>query len=299
MQTESGFFGKIPVLPEEMTASWEQIYTSDSGFCVLYRCRQAGRSRLYKGLKPELQGQSVYEALLRKEFEVGYSLNHPGIAEYYAFPDVPGKGRCIEMEWIEGKTLGERLAEGSIGAKTAYKIALELCDALDYMHHRQVIHRDLKPENILITDKGDNVKIIDFGCSDSDAHQLGKEPAGTFMYAAPELLTGGTADSRSDIYSLGLILKKLPGIPSKLARRCSAPDPQQRFQSAQEVKAALEKKRGVSVWVWLALVLLIGLTLGGIRYYDAVRSQEEANDLLEETWDRIQEAGFPTALPPG
>ena len=299
MDIESGFFGKIPVLPEEMTASWEQIYTSDSGYTVLYRSRQAGRSRLYKGLKPQWQNSPVHEALLRKEFELGYALNHPGIAEYYSFQDVPGKGRCIEMEWVEGKTLGERLSCGSLSPAIARKIARELCEALDYMHHRQIVHRDLKPDNILITDKGDNVKIIDFGCSDSDGHLIGKEPAGTAVYAAPELISGGVVDNRSDIYSLGLILKQLPGIPAKVSGKCLAPAPEQRFQSALDVENAL-KVKPFPVWGWIAVALVaLVLAAGALWRYDAVRDQQEADELLEETWDHIQETGFPTTSQPG
>ena len=295
MQTESGFLGKMPVFPEEMTAGWELLPSSGSGFTVLYRSRHAGRSRMYKCLKPELQGNPVFESLLRKEFEIGFSLNHPGICEYYSFQDYPDKGRCIEMEWIEGQTLGERLSRGSISGKTARKILLELCDALDYMHHRQVIHRDLKPENILITDNGDNAKIIDFGFSDSDAYVIGKEPAGTEMYAAPELLSGKQVDCRCDIYSLGLIMKRMPGIPEQVARRCESPLPEDRYASALEVKEALlQKRKSPIALITVMLVFLAGLAAAAFYYYDSRRNQEEADRILEDVWEQIQEAGFPT-----
>lgn len=299
MQTESGFLGKMPVLPEEMSAGWEPVPSSGSGFTVLYRSRRAGRSRLYKCLKPEWQGNPVYESLLRKEFEIGFSLNHPGICEYYSFQDYPGRGRCIEMEWIEGQTLGERLSRRSIDGKTARKILLELCDALDYMHHRQVIHRDLKPENILITDNGNNAKIIDFGFSDADAYVIGKEPAGTQMYAAPELLSGKGVDCRCDIYSLGLIMKRLPGIPARVAARCQSPLPEGRYASALEVKEALLQKRKFPIaGVALVLALLAGLAVAAFYHYDSRRNQEEADRILKSVWEQIQEAGFPTEEPP-
>lgn len=298
MQTESGFFGKLPVLPAEMAAGWEQVPSSGSGFTVLYRSRHTGRSRLFKCLKPEWRGNLVYESLLRKEFEIGYSLAHPGICEYYSFQDVPGKGRCIEMEWIEGKTLGERLSQGGIDKKTARKILLELCDALDYMHHRQVIHRDLKPENILITDNGDNVKIIDFGFSDSDMHTIGKEPAGTVQYAAPELLSGQAVDSRCDIYSLGLIMKQLPGAPYRVAHRCVSPAPEDRYPTVRAVKEELVRKR-IPRLAWAVLLVLLVGALTAFFYLDFQKRQAEADRILEETWEHIQEAGFPTVLPPG
>ena len=294
MQIESGFFGKLPVIPEEMAAGWERIHSSGSGYTELYRSRHGGRSRLYKCLQPQWRNHPVYEALLRKEFEIGFSLAHPGICEYYAFLDVPGKGRCIELEWVEGHTLGERLMEDSIDKGAARKILSELCDALDYMHHRQVIHRDLKPDNILITDNGNNVKIIDFGFSDSDGHIIGKEPAGTRIYAAPELLEGKTVDCRADIYSVGLIMKQLPGIPARVANRCCSPLPEQRYASVQDVKKDALRKR-VFPYVaalLLALALLAGLVL--YTHYSSRRSQDEADRILEETWEQIQQAGFPT-----
>lgn len=299
MRTESGFLGKLPVFPEEMTAGWEPIPSSGSGFTVLYRSRRAGRSRLYKCLKPEWQGNPVYESLLRKEFEIGFSLNHPGICEYYSFQDYPGMGRCIEMEWIEGQTLGERLSRGSLDRKTARKILLELCDALDYMHHRQVIHRDLKPDNILITDNGDNAKIIDFGFSDSDAYVIGKEPAGTEMFAAPELLAGQNVDCRCDIYSLGVIMQRMPGVPERVVRRCQSVSPEGRYASALEVKEALLQKRKFPfAGAALVLALLAGLITAAFFYYDARRNQEEADRIMEDVWEQIQEAGFPTEQPP-
>jgi len=254
---------------------------------------------LYKCLAPQLREHPVYEALLRKEFEIGFSLAHPGICEYYSFLDVPGKGRCIELEWVEGDTLAKRLAEGSIDRETSRKILSELCDALDYMHHRQVIHRDLKPENILITDNGNNVKIIDFGFSDSDVHVIGKEPAGTRVYAAPELLERKPVDNRADIYSVGLIMKQLPGISVRVANRCCTPLPENRYASVREVKeAALRRKRLSILPILVTLLILSGLALAYYSSRESRKSQDEADRILEETWEHIQEAGFPTSVSP-
>ena len=80
--------------------------------------------------------------------------------------------------------------------KLSRKIVSQLCDVLEYIHSKQVIHKDLKPENILITHNGQNVKLIDFGLSDSDDYAPLKFHAGTQAYAAPELLSGGKIDCR-------------------------------------------------------------------------------------------------------
>ena len=296
MQTQSGFFGKKPSIPSVSTEGWEQISASESGHSIVWRCRRSGRSRVFKGLKPALAGDPLYEALLRKEFDIGYSLVHTGICEYFAFVDVPGRGPCIEMEWIDGKTLAERLEEKSLSAAASRKIVFELCDALDYMHHRQVVHRDLKPENIMITNAGNNVKITDFGFSDSDMHQLGKEPAGTRAYAAPELLDGRDVDGRSDLYSLGLILKKMPGIPAAIAERCCAEKPEDRYQTAAALKDALQHRPRPVVWIILAAVLFS--VLCGIWVYGRISARKDIDRMLQETRELIEDAGIPTTSPP-
>ena len=291
MESQSGFFSSPSEDFSSLSSSLEPVHTSGSGFTVLYRSRTGGRNRLYKCLKEELAGDPLYESLLRKEFEIGYMLNHPGICEYYAFTEIPGLGRCIEMEWIDGKTLDQRIREGSLGEKTSRKILAELCDALSYMHRKQIIHRDLKPENIMVTDNGDNVKIIDFGFSDSDSHFLGKTPAGTREFASPELLEGKEIDCRSDIYSLGKIMCLLPANLSSIAKKCTQKDKHNRYGSAEEVKQAILKSQSKRRW---PIILGILLCLVGILIYLAKkRAENKVYKMFEETRDLIIEAGSP------
>ena len=215
------------------------IYSSGAGFSELYRIDRQGRFRVLKCLKPGFRGNELYEYLLRKEFEIGYSLDHPNICEYYSFQKTKALGNCIEMEWIDGRTLEVFLAGEKPGNDVEDKIADELCDALSYLHSKQVIHRDLKPSNILITHKGNTVKLIDFGFSDSDSHSTLKASAGTAVYTAPEVLKGSPADIRSDIYSLGLILSQISRRYNRVARKCCEQHPWRRYQSVSEVKKAL------------------------------------------------------------
>ena len=148
----------------------ELIHSSDDGFSELYRGCKNGRFFVYKALKKEYRGNPLYEELLRKDFNIGFSLSHTGICQYFGLIDFPSIGNCIVMEWIDGRNLENLISSGEIGKGLARKIICELCDALGYIHKKQIIHRDLKPENIMITDNGHNVKIIDFGFSDADSY---------------------------------------------------------------------------------------------------------------------------------
>ncbi|MDO5443370.1 MAG: serine/threonine-protein kinase [Bacteroidia bacterium] len=210
---------------------------------MIVRIAKNGRFRVLKVLKPELRGNPRYEALLRKEFEIGYGLDHPNICKVYSFGEDDRFGHFIEMEWVDGLSLRELLTSNTVDKRLCRKLILELCDALDYIHHAQVVHRDLKPDNILVTNNGQNVKLIDFGLSDEDSCYEYRIPGGTVSYASPEQLAGMPVDSRSDIYSLGLVINemsggKYPGICS----RCLKRDPSGRYSSAKEVRDAIARR---------------------------------------------------------
>ena len=136
----SGFF--LPSGPENAdTASndLELIHTSKDGFNELYRVCKNGRFFVYKALKKEYRGNLMYEDLLTKDFNIGFSLTHPGLCQYFAKISHPEIGSCIVMEWIDGCTLEELISSGHIDKMLAEKIICEICDALGYMHRRQVI----------------------------------------------------------------------------------------------------------------------------------------------------------------
>ncbi len=219
----------------------ELIHTSENGFNELYRGCKNGRFFVYKALKKEYRGNDLYEELLKKDFNIGFSLSHIGICQYFGMIDFPTIGNCIIMEWIDGCTLESLIKEGQIDKPLAKKIICDLCDALEYIHRKQIIHRDLKPENIMVTNNGRNVKIIDFGLSDADSYNILKAPAGTKFYASPELIAGEPIDARSDLWSLGLIIKELSRSYGHIVSRCLQRDKDKRFASADEIRKAVEK----------------------------------------------------------
>ena len=238
----SGFFEDPSQAGRPGAGSFELVSGNPESYCEIYRADKDGRFRIYKALRKEHRGDPVYERLLRKEFEIGYSLKHNNICEYYGFTAVRSLGNCIEMEWVDGETLESILARRQVSKPQAVKIVTEICEALEYMHSKQVIHRDLKPSNIMLTHNGHNVKLIDFGFSDTDSHSVLKESAGTQVYASPELVRGEEVDYRTDIFSLGCVVGILDPSFAGIARKCCRREPCERYQSAAEVSAAVKRK---------------------------------------------------------
>lgn len=255
MEDSSTFFSTPDLTPQESLSTLKLIHSSERGFCDVFRIDRGGRFRALKCLKPEHRGDALYENLLRKEFEIGYSLDHPNICEYYSFIQIEGLGNCIEMEWVDGRSLAKIISEAHPTKDLTDRIVDGICDALSYLHSKQILHRDLKPSNILVTYKGDNVKLIDFGLSDSDTHSILKTPAGTVDYTAPEVLKGADADVRSDIYSLGIILFQLSKKYFRVARKCCETRPAARYASAAEVKKAIHSNS--MLYAGLAFILLV------------------------------------------
>lgn len=261
----------------------ELIHTSEGGFNSLYRVCKNGRFFVYKALKEEYRGNLMYEDLLTKDFNIGFTLNHPNICQYYAKIQHPSIGSCIVMEWIDGQTLEELLNRTEIADNLAQKIICEICDSLEYIHCKQVIHRDLKPANILITHNGQNVKLIDFGLSDTDSYATFKSPAGTRLYAAPELIAGETADTSSDIWSLGMIINEISSKYRNVAERCLRRNRHSRYSTAAEVKLAilkekLRKIRKAFGWVMAILIATAACIALWMNDNQTIMDQEAVHD---------------------
>lgn len=251
----------------EMISSFHSIKEIETkGYSSLYTATKFGKKVILKGLKPEFKKERFYQDLLKKEFEISYSLDHPNIVKTIDFQNIPNIGDCIVMEYVEGVTLREfvegRKVTRSQGRKAKEffeKIFNELLDAMEYFHSKQIIHRDLKPDNILITNNGNNVKIIDFGLSDADDYVILKQAAGTRKYAAPEqLIPNNTIDCRADIYSLGIILKNnFPKSYHKIAEKCAQQDKEKRFASVEEIRKHVKKKKISKITIVTSLILIL------------------------------------------
>ncbi len=220
---------------------------SAGGVIQLFTATRYGKRFILKCLAEKYQKDPVYRMVLRKEFEIGIGLDHPYIRRTFGFENIEGLGEAIIMEYIDGETLEQGIRNGHVNCLNARAIAGKLAQALEYLHKRQIVHRDIKPTNVLVTYSGDNVKLIDFSLSDSDAFVVIKNPAGTQRYMAPEILVNASqASAKTDIYSFGKTLLDLSAAvgDSKLksvAKLCCKEDPAERPNSISEIEIPMQK----------------------------------------------------------
>jgi serine/threonine protein kinase len=181
---------------------------------VVYKARDPQIDRPVALKTIALWGQEPEE---EKEFRLRFAneaqaagrLHHPGIVSVFDVgEDTANQDPYIVLEYVSGESLQRILGrEKKLQLAKALKLAEELADALDYAHAQGVVHRDIKPANILVTEDG-HAKIADFGIAKLNlAHfTIPGKVLGTPAYMAPEQLSGEGADSRSDLFSLGVIL---------------------------------------------------------------------------------------------
>lgn len=270
---ESGFIeinGQL--LPPEAIKPLSEV-SGTTSVCSIVRID--GRRLFMKRLRPELAGHSRYVALMRKEYEIGSMLSHPNLVQYISMnEDVDGP--YLLTAYVDGETLAMQIRKWRTVLPPpvrVFGIFFQILDCLSYLHCHQVVHLDLKPDNIMLSRVGDVVKLIDLGFCYSDGYDLSM--GRNAVYSAPEQQhTNGRPDHRADIYAVGKLLEMvidlLPNTYShKLHQivQCSTDtDPADRYQSAAEMKAALEActHRRLSWWrhwLWvfsLAVIALIG-----------------------------------------
>lgn len=275
----SGFFGPEGIVIEDETAPLVEIGRREGPF-ILYKSSRRRRIVALKCVRPEFRDNPLYWDMLRKEYEIGHSLNHPNIREYYSLIDDPELGLCLEMEWVDGDSLDQLLPECRRNGELRDKIARQILDAVRFMHLKQVIHRDLKPGNILIARNGQNVKVIDFSLSDSDSHLVLKGNAGTARYASPEQRECGPADFRSEIFSIGVILSEMSDNRRyrNVSRKCMRKDKDRRYPDIDRLEAALFAPSHYWLGI-IATVVVIAVAVSALWLSRQEEPEEEGIDI--------------------
>jgi len=229
---------------------------------VVYKAQDARLDRLVaiKFLPQHLTSDSVEKERFIHEAKAASALNHTNITTIYEIDEFEGQ-MFIVMEYCEGRTLKQIVEKETLSVKKVLDIGIQICEGLTAAHKKDIVHRDIKSENIMLTQEG-QVKIMDFGLAKlKGATKLTKSRStlGTAAYMSPEQASGEEVDSRSDIFSFGVVLYELLAaqLPFKGEHQAAIvysivneePQPLARFNSkvSQEleriVSKALEKEK--------------------------------------------------------
>ncbi len=177
-----------------------------------------GRRVALKVLTPSGGPDSDRARRFAQEARLASAISHPNIAQIFEIGEADGVN-FIAMEYVEGEALSARVLRGPSSPADVIEIAIQTFDALDEAHARGIVHRDLKPANILMTERG-RVKVLDFGlaklvvrdAADNTATRLDTDSGlilGTVHYMSPEQALGREVDTRTDIFSAGIVLYEL------------------------------------------------------------------------------------------
>lgn len=288
----SGFIEEDNFNISNQFSNFELIHTSKNGYSEVFKAKRYGKWYVLKRLTDSQKDNPRYQSLLEKEFDIAQQLSHQNIVQTISFEFVEELGLCVIQEYIDGLTWDDFFAKNNHSKKETYRLLSELCDALSYIHNKQIVHRDIKPNNIIITRDGNHVKLIDFGLADKDEYDILKEPAGTAIYASPEQQKRNKIDNRSDIFALGKILEDITCYSPKIKRiskKCLSDNPNKRFKSTLEIKDILNsKKEPIFGMIILLIAILSAIYFIIINQKEQIKSIEIQNIDVKSRADSLE-----------
>jgi beta-lactam-binding protein with PASTA domain/predicted Ser/Thr protein kinase len=269
------FDGRYQVLRKLGAGGMANVYLAED--------QELGRRVAIKILNDRHANDEQFVERFRREAKNAAALSHPSIVSIYDRGEAEGT-YYIAMEYVDGRSLKELIvSRGPAPIHVAVEYARQILSALRFAHRHGIVHRDIKPHNVLVDSDG-RVKVTDFGIARAGASQMTEAGSivGTAQYLSPEQARGSDVDQRSDVYSLGIVLyelltgtvpfngdtsveiamKHLSALPeppsakrSEIPRdldlivlRALAKDPSDRYQSAEEMEADLDRfARGAAV----------------------------------------------------
>ena len=268
---EDGGDGRDPLIGQTLSHYRIVARLGGGGMGVVYKAEDTRLGRLValKFISDELSREPDALRRFAREAQAASALNHANICTIHDVGEQDGRS-FIVMEYLEGTTLDDRLAAGSMPLSTVLDVGIQIADALDAAHTAGIVHRDIKPANVFVSSR-DHVKVLDFGLAKTrvpathrvdvattEGTQLGVV-MGTVAYMAPEQASGEQVDHRADLWSFGAVLHEMatgtrlvPGVRShvegapeleRIIARCLAPDRERRYQQASELRADLETLR--------------------------------------------------------
>lgn len=289
MQSESSIFDQCPAEINETQGFFDFKLLKTTTYAMLYQASKAGKHFLIKTTKDNSEHQIE---MLRREYELSIGCDHPHIVHIYTFEERLPIGAGIIMEYIEGRTLTEYMAENPTRNERE-QVFRELLSAVEYMHLRSILHNDLKPDNILVTRANNRIKLIDFGLADNDAQFVMRTLGCTPQYASPELRTQSREiDARSDIYSLGVIMQELfPRRYRAVAKRACALAPHERYDNVAHLQSAWTRRRSLPRRLLIASCLLVAflslLLWPNFRMMPAERNYASQCEQFEEEMEML------------
>ena len=196
---------------------------AEGGMGVVYKAEQRSPVRRTVAIKLIKLGMDTRQVIARFESErqALAMLNHPNVAAVYDAGATNTGRPYFVMEWLAGEPITEFCDRHNYTTRQRLQLFIQACDAIQHAHQKAIIHRDIKPSNLLVTLDGDKplVKVIDFGVAKATAHRLTEQTMfteqgqliGTPEYMSPEQaeMNALDIDTRTDIYSLGVVLYEL------------------------------------------------------------------------------------------